>query len=181
MKLLLIRHAAAVPSGTPGVSDDERPLTPDGEARFRLAAGGLARITDRPEILLTSPLARARATAGIAARAFGRIEPRIEPALAHGNADTILTALAVHRSATAIAVVGHEPLLSGILARLVGVSDSERIAFKKGGAALVDLPHGLSGAGRLVWFLEPRILRTLATVSGPRVSAPRDDTSSEVA
>jgi phosphohistidine phosphatase len=181
VKLLLIRHAAAVPSGTPGVPDGERPLTADGEARFRLAAGGLARITDRPEILLTSPLARARATAGIAARAFGRIEPRIEPALADGTADAILTALAVHRSATTIAVVGHEPLLSAVLARLVGVSDSQWIAFKKGGAALVDLPDGLSGAGRLVWFLEPRILRALATVSGPRVSAPHEDKSSEVA
>jgi len=181
MKLLLIRHAAAVPSGTVGVPDDERPLTADGEARFRLAAGGLARITDRPEILLTSPLARARATAGIAARAFGRIDPMIEPALADGAVDAILTALAVHRTAMTIALVGHEPLLSAVLARLVGVVDGDRIAFKKGGAALVDLPHGLSGAGRLVWFLEPRILRALATVSGPRVSAPHEDTSSEVA
>lgn len=162
MKLLLVRHAAAVPSGTPGVSDDERPLTAEGEARFRLAAAGLARITDRPDVLLTSPLARARATAGIAARAFGGLEPALEPALAHGTAETILTALAAHASATTMVVVGHEPLLSAVVARLVGVRDSERVAFKKGGAALVDLPHGLFGAGRLVWFLQPRILRTLA-------------------
>jgi len=58
----------------------------------------------------------------------------------------------------------------------VGVSDSERIAFKKGGAALVDLPYGLSGAGRLVWFLEPRILRTLAGRSSEEAAArPRGD------
>jgi phosphohistidine phosphatase SixA len=35
MKLLLVRHPVAVPRGTPGVSDDERPLTPEGEAEFR--------------------------------------------------------------------------------------------------------------------------------------------------
>ncbi len=176
MKLLLIRHAAAVPSGTPGVRDGERPLTADGEAKFRLAAGGLARIADRPDVLLSSPLARARATADILARAFGLIEPSIEPALAHGTAEAILTALAALRSATTIAVVGHEPLLSAVVARLVGVSDSERIAFKKGGAALVDLPYGLSGAGRLVWFLEPRILRTLAGRSSEEAAArPRGD------
>ena len=29
-------------------------------------------------------------------------------------------------------------------------------------AALVDLPDGPAGAGRLLWFVEPRILRTLA-------------------
>ena len=66
MKLLLIRHAAAVPRGTPGVPDDERPLTPDGKAKFRVAARGLARVTRRPDLLLTSPLLRARATAEIA-------------------------------------------------------------------------------------------------------------------
>jgi hypothetical protein len=71
-------------------------------------------------------------------------------------------------TATTIGVVGHEPLLSAVLARLMGVSDSDRIAFEKGGVALVDLPDGLSAAGRLVWFLAPSILRTLA---GRRESA----------
>ena len=70
MKLLLIRHAAAVPRGTPGVPDAERPLTPQGKAEFRVAARGLARVTRRPDVLLTSPLPRARLTAEIAALAF---------------------------------------------------------------------------------------------------------------
>jgi phosphohistidine phosphatase len=162
MKLLLIRHAAAVASGTPGIADAERPLTADGEAEFRSAAGGLAWIVDPPEVLLSSPLVRARTTADIAARAFGRLEPRIEPALAYGTPERVLTALAAHEAtATTIGVVGHEPLLSAVLARLLGAGDSNRVEFEKGGAALVDLPHGALGAGRLVWFLEPRILRTL--------------------
>ena len=168
MKLLLIRHAAAVPRGTPGVPDGERQLTADGEAEFRSAAGGLAWIVDPPDVLLSSPLARARATAGIAARTFGRLEPRIEPALAHGTLETILAALASHGSTATMALVGHEPLLSALLARLLAVSDSDRLGFEKGGAALVDLPDGLASAGRLVWFLDPRILRTLA---GRRESA----------
>jgi len=168
MKLLLIRHAATVPRGTPGVPDGERQLTADGEAEFRSAAGGLAWIVDPPDVLLSSPLARARATAGIAARTFGRLEPRIEPALAHGTLETILAALASHGSTATMALVGHEPLLSALLARLLGVSDSDRLGFEKGGAALVDLPDGLASAGRLVWLLDPRILRTLA---GRRESA----------
>jgi len=85
MKVLLVRHASAVASGTPGIADDARPLTPRGKARFRVAAQGLARIAHRPDVLLTSPLPRAWATAGIAARAFGRLEPTVEPALAHGS------------------------------------------------------------------------------------------------
>ena len=162
MKLLLVRHAAAVPSGTPGVPDDERPLTSEGAAKFRVAAKGLARIARRPDVLLTSPLPRARATADIAAQAFKRIEPTVEPALAHGSVDQILTALGRRPSDATIALVGHEPTLSMILARLLGAADSERLAFKKGGAALVDLPDGPSAGGQLVWFLKPKVLRALA-------------------
>lgn len=169
MKLLLIRHAVAVPRGTPGIADGERPLTVDGEADFRSAAGGLAWIVDPPDVLLSSPLVRARATADITAWAFGRPEPRIEPALAYGTPERVLTALATHEAtATTIGVVGHEPLLSAVLARLLGAGDSNRVEFEKGGVALVDLPDGVWTAGRLVWFLEPRILRTLA---GRRESA----------
>ena len=162
MKLLLVRHAAAVPSGTPGVPDDERPLTPEGASKFRVAAKGLARIARRPDVLLTSPLPRARATAEIAARAFKRIEPTVEPALAHGSVDEIMTALGKRPPNATIALVGHEPTLSMILARLLGAADGERLAFKKGGAALVDLPDGPSAGGQLVWFLKPKVLRALA-------------------
>lgn len=162
MKLLLVRHAAAAPRGTPGVPDDDRPLTLEGSKKFRVAARGLARIARTPDVLLTSPLPRARATAEIAARAFKRIEPRIEPALAQGGVDEIVAALKGHPSDATVAIVGHEPSLSALLARLLGASHGEGLAFKKGGAALVDLPDGLSGPGRLMWFLKPRILRTLA-------------------
>jgi phosphohistidine phosphatase len=162
VKLLLVRHAAAVPSGTAGVPDDQRPLTPKGRDKFRVAATGLARITDRPDALLTSPLPRARETAEIAARAFKRIEPTIEPALARGSVDGIVAALGAQRPGTTVAIVGHEPTLSALLARLLGAARGEPLAFKKGGAALVDLPDGPSGAGRLIWFLKPRLLRMFA-------------------
>lgn len=162
MKVLLVRHAAAVPRGTLGMPDDERPLTPRGKAKFRVAARGLARIAHPPDVLLTSPLPRARVTAEIAARAFKRVEPRIEPALARASVDGIIAALKTHRAGATVALVGHEPLLGALLARLLGASEGERFAFKKGGAALVDLPDGPAAAGRLIWFLKPRVLRALA-------------------
>lgn len=160
MRLLLIRHAAAVPGGTPGVADEDRPLTPRGRARFERAARGLARIADRPDVLLTSPLPRARATAEIAARAFGRVEPVVEPALVHGPA-AIVAALARQPVEATIAIVGHEPTLGSLLAQLLEGADGTRFAFKKGGAALVALPEGPRAPGRLVWLVRPRILRTI--------------------
>jgi phosphohistidine phosphatase len=162
VKLLLVRHAAAVRRGTPGVADDERPLTPKGKAKFTAAAKGLARIAKRPDVLLTSPLPRARSTAEIAARAFKRIEPALEPALAQENLDVIVAALGSHGDDAMVAIVGHEPTLSNLLARLLGAAQGERLAFKKGGAALVDLPHGPAGEGVLMWFLQPKVLRALA-------------------
>ena len=162
MKLLLIRHASAVPHGTPGIADDDRPLTPKGTRKFRVGARGLARIARRPDVLLTSPLPRARSTAEIAAQAWRRIEPVVEPALAGDDASEILSAVGRHAADATVAIVGHEPVLSAVLARLLGAADGARVAFKKGGAALVDLPDGARQGGQLVWFLKPKVLRALA-------------------
>ena len=162
MKLLLIRHAIAVPHGTPGIDDDERPLTGKGRRKFREAARGLARNAGRPDLLLTSPLPRAAETAEIAARAWGRITPTVEDALGSGRVDLMLAALSAHARGATIAMVGHEPSLSSLLARLIASADPERLAFRKGGAALVDLPGDPGDGGRLVWYVRPRLLRALA-------------------
>jgi phosphohistidine phosphatase len=171
MKALLVRHAAAIPRGTPGILDDERPLTTSGEIKFRAAARGLARIAPRPDVLLTSPLPRAHATAEIAARAFKRIEPRIETALARQSVDGIVAVLKTHPRDATVALVGHEPMLGALLAQMLGSAQAERLAFKKGGVALVDLPEGPAAPGRLIWFLDPRVLRTLA--DGPGITRKR--------
>jgi phosphohistidine phosphatase SixA len=47
------------------------------------------------------------------------------------------------------------------LGRLLGTRASERLTFKKGGAALVDVPDELAGGGSLVWYLTPKLLRKL--------------------
>jgi phosphohistidine phosphatase len=118
------------------------------------------------DVLMTSPLTRARETAAIAAGAFGNGEPVIEPALADDRVDAIMAALALRPSEARVALVGHEPMLGTLLARMVGAADAERFAFKKGGAALVDLPDGPASTGRLIWFLPPRVLRALAGSMG---------------
>jgi phosphohistidine phosphatase len=161
MQLLIIRHAIAVDRGAPGIPDEERPLTPEGEEKFREVAKGLARVVDRPAALLTSPLLRAKQTAAIAAAAWGRIEPEDTPALASGSFEALAAALARHPDDATVAVVGHEPYVSALLARLLGSRHDDRLAFKKGGAALVEVPGRLAGGGRLVWFLPPKVLRRL--------------------
>ena len=170
MKVLLLRQAPAVARGTSGVRDVERPLTKKGKAGFTLAARGLGRIVRRVDAIMTSPRTRARDTAAIAAGEFMDLEPVSEPALAGDRADSIVAALERHPHTATIALVGHEPLLGALLARMVGSPNADRLAFRRGGAALVDLPNGPASTGRLVWFLPPRVLRALA--SSPQVVSP---------
>jgi phosphohistidine phosphatase len=161
MKLTIIRHAIAVPAGTAGIPDDERPLTKEGKRRFRRAARGLAEICEPPDVLLTSPLPRALETAAIAGLAWGGPTPTPEPALAHGSVEDIIGLLTGLPRDGRVALVGHEPTLSSLLARLLGSHAGERFAFRKGGVAQVDVPGAPPEGGRLEWFMRPRLLRAL--------------------
>jgi phosphohistidine phosphatase len=163
MQLLLIRHAIAVPRGTPDIPDDERPLTKRGRRRFRSAARGLARLVARPDFLLSSPLPRARETADIAAREWGkRVEVTEEPALAGGTVEQISKVLERFPGDSTVAIVGHEPDLSSFLAHLLDTKASERLTFRKGGVACVEVPGSPGNGGTLTWYLPPRVLRLLA-------------------
>src|SRR5436190_2456998 len=67
MKLFLVRHADA----TPGNPDELRPLSEEGREQARELGEQLRRDGIAPEILLTSPLLRARQTGEALARATG--------------------------------------------------------------------------------------------------------------
>ena len=161
MEILIVRHAPAVERGTPGYADDDRPLTEEGKKKFRKAARGLARIVAKPDVILTSPLPRARETAEIAAEAWGGAPLTVAPPLAGGSIRELGALLAAHNEADRVALFGHEPDVSELLAHLVGSSNDDRLAFKKGGAALVELNDGLAAGGTLLWFVPPRVLREL--------------------
>jgi phosphohistidine phosphatase len=162
VKLVIIRHAIAVARGTPDIPDDERPLTQKGKRRFKEVARGLAQICGCPDVILTSPLPRAADTAEIAAKAWGRLSPTSEPVLARGSPDEILNVLSQYASDQRIAIVGHEPMLSALLARLLGSGIGDRFTLRKGGVAHLDVPGSPAEGGRLDWLMRPRILRALA-------------------
>jgi phosphohistidine phosphatase len=161
MRLLIVRHAIAVPRGTPGIADQKRPLTEEGEQKFREAARGIARLLDRPDALLTSPWLRAKQTAAILARAWRGLEPTEAAAFAGRPFAEQAALLERYPRKAMVAIVGHEPYLSSLLARLLGSRRAERLEMKKGGVALVEVPGALSEGGSLLLFLPPRLLRRL--------------------
>jgi phosphohistidine phosphatase len=161
MQLLIIRHAIAVDRETTDLPDEERPLTRQGIRRFRSAARGLARLVPRPDMIFTSPLRRARQTARIAARAWGGPDPVEAVSLAGGDFEEVAETLTGFPPEAVVAIVGHEPQLSEMLARLLGGADVNRLVFKKGGVALLDVPGRLEDGGQLTFFLPPRVLREI--------------------
>lgn len=161
-RLFLLRHAPAVPRGTPGYADDARPLTLDGARKMRRAARGVRRLVGRVDRVLTSPLPRARRTAEIVGRELGK-EPQDLDALAPGRPPAeVEKALAREKPGSRLLLVGHEPGLSELAASLTG-SRRAGIAFRKGGLARVDVAGAPAGRpGTLVWLATPKILRWIA-------------------
>lgn len=161
MEIHILRHAVAVERGQ-GIADDERPLSKIGRQKMEQAARGIRRAVDGFDAILTSPLPRARETAEIVARAFAGQAVETEPTLAPGaGPQEILRALARHRKASRVLLVGHEPDLSRLAAALLGCPDA-CVEFKKGAVCRIDVESvPPSGAGRLVHHLPPRVLRAL--------------------
>ena len=159
-RLYLVRHAIAAERGEAFPDDGKRPLTEKGIERFREIVAGLTELDVEIDVVLTSPLVRARQTADLLATGL-RSSPRLVEtrALAPGASyQALLDELAVLSDQEAIALVGHEPGLGQLAGRLIGTRHP--LPFKKGGVCRIDL-DGLppAGPGRLVWFATPRMLR----------------------
>jgi len=161
MRLILIRHAIAAERGTPGLADGDRPLTARGRRRFRTAASGLVRLLPPPDRILTSPLVRAAQTARLLARAWDGPQPTPFVPLAGGAPAEVLDGLGRAGRDTCLALVGHEPHLSLLLAHLLGLPDPGGVGFRKGGAALIETSAARPQESRLIWFLPPGILRRI--------------------
>jgi phosphohistidine phosphatase len=161
-EIYLIRHAIAEQRGDAWPDDAKRPLTANGAARMKKAARGLARLQVTLDLVLTSPLVRARQTAEIVAGAFDP-HPAIvnTDALAPGGSYGALVAdLEKHVRKAHLALVGHEPSIGELAARLIG--SRHPVEFKKGTICRVDLDEiPPSGPGNLRWLLTPKILRSI--------------------
>lgn len=161
-ELYLIRHGVAETRGDAWPDDAKRPLTEKGKTRLAKSMRGLAAAGVEFDLILTSPLVRARQTAETVASVF---DPKphviaIDSLAPGGSYSAVLADLERHSKRSRIALVGHEPELGELAARLAG---SRRAwEFKKGGVCRIDV-HSLplGGPGSLRWFMPPRFLRAL--------------------
>jgi len=163
MRLLFIRHAIAI-AASGGMRDEDRPLTAEGEQRFRQTARVVACVAPKPRAILTSPHLRARQTAALAAKAWGGRNPVVVPALAKGDWIGICRALAAYDQDDTVALVGHESWISTLTARLLGSHNHRAFDYRKGGVALVQVEDLRTCKGALLWFIPPRVFRRMDAI-----------------
>lgn len=165
-ELYIMRHGIAVQRGSAGYTDDaKRPLTPEGANKMRKIAKGLMRLGVDPDWIVSSPSVRAAETAKLVNEDLGSSIPMdFCDALAPGGSpEALLSFLAKHPNRRRVMVVGHEPDLSDLAARLMGASQRANLAFKKGGCCLITFTEfPPKSPGRLHWWLTPRVMRKLA-------------------
>jgi len=137
MELIVMRHGKAEDHHPEG--DHARSLTTKGHRQARRQAARMAAIGKLPAIVLCSPLSRARQTAESFCDEAAISGPIIQGWLACGmRPETALRELAAYDEFARVAIVGHEPDLSGLVSHLIGGTGSS-IDMKKGSIALLDV------------------------------------------
>lgn len=166
MRILFVRHAIAMSrEGFHGENDLNRPLTDVGRKKARRAFRGLLSYYGQPDQILHSAAIRAAETAAILNELSG-VSLKEVPALNPGaDFDALLTILDEHeKAAEYLAIVCHEPDLSEFVSGLIQSHSGQpvylHLNIKKAACIEVQI-HG-QGAGELVSFLPPKLLRRLA-------------------
>lgn len=167
MKVGFFRHGPAVPRGSAGIAEPERPLTREGRKKTAEAARGLRKLDLGFDAIFTSPLPRAVQTAEILAEILqlGRPKP-LDALLPTTSARGLLEALR-DIGAEAPLLVGHEPSLSAAASLAVCGTLRASLELKKAGMIWVEFekikprPQGI-----LKLLLTPAALRGLSGGKG---------------
>lgn len=139
-RLLLLRHAKAVPATDPLV-DIDRPLSDRGERDAQRIGERLRQQGPQPALILTSPAARALRTAHLVARTidYPRDAIALDRRLYLAEPAAIIEIIAAQDAAIGtLLVVGHNPGLSELVHRLLPAFDVDDLPT----CAVVGLDYG---------------------------------------
>lgn len=163
LELYLIRHGVAAERSDDYPDDSKRPLTSAGISRLRKEAKALDAMDVGFDHIITSPLVRTRQTADVFAETL-KTKPSVSQSDALAPAGTpvaVIQEIGKHSKKGRIALVGHEPNIGELAARLIGARAP--LEFKKGAICRIDfdvLPP--KGTGQLRWFVTAKMLREIA-------------------
>ncbi|MDJ0602036.1 MAG: phosphohistidine phosphatase SixA [Crocosphaera sp.] len=155
-QLYLIRHGIAVERDNL-IKDEVRPLTDLGKEKTQKVAQRLKEIKIKFDIILTSPLLRARETATILQNAglTDKLE-EFKPLSPGGNLQLWLDwwlNSEYHHDQSIIALVGHQPDLSHWAERFLWGNVQGALVLKKAGIIGITLPTPINPIGESELFL----------------------------
>lgn len=146
MQCVLVRHGDA---GWDAPSDEQRPLTAVGEHHVSLAANWLVEHW-RPDLLIHSPLLRARQTADIFLSRYPRLlcrqSDRLQPDVSVAELEDLLGSVDLEH----VLIIGHNPQLSRALRWLCGETIDDVMA--PASMALIEAPVFAKYTGQLRWL-----------------------------
>jgi phosphohistidine phosphatase len=161
MKLYLIRHGLAGQQGD-YANDNERPLTEEGKRKTRQVAKRLHELGLKFDLILSSPLVRAKQTAEILqAEKLGKSLEIVDYLAPDGDIQVWLNWLVPWRAPDkTLALVGHEPDLSTWAELLLWGEARSVLVLKKAGTIGLALPdEGTPIANSdLFWLTPPKFL-----------------------
>jgi phosphohistidine phosphatase len=154
LKLFLVRHGHAGDPEAWKRPDDSRPLTAKGRSDFRRTAQAFAR-REKIDVLCTSPLVRAVQTAEILAAALELDDVPVWEELRPDVPVQALLERASGEDVKRLALVGHDPQITGILAALTKLAP-ESLEFPKGAIVRLDVRDLRAREAEARWWLPPR-------------------------
>ncbi|MEA5505529.1 phosphohistidine phosphatase SixA [Halotia wernerae UHCC 0503] len=163
MELYLIRHGIAEEQAT-SIKDEERSLTQEGRQKTQKVAQRIKNLGLQFDLILTSPLVRARQTAEIliAAKLSSQLEESAHLAFNGDISNWLVNWLEPKNYSpnTQIALVGHEPCLSNWAEILLWGEAKGSFVLKKAGMIGVKLPETGSPVGhsQMFWLTPPKYL-----------------------
>ena len=162
MELYLLRHGDAEPRETSS-PDAERALTRKGQQDVQMVARQARAGNVRPDVVLTSPLRRAKETSAIAQKEMGvKRVLETKALLPDGAPEALWKELSSLEAAERVVLAGHEPCLSRLAQFLLG--GKVVLDFKKGAMLRITVARsskpGPGGShGVLKWMITPRLIR----------------------
>ncbi len=157
MDLYLIRHADALMLGERGItSDEDRPLSEDGEAQARALSQLLQHRAGHIEAIFTSPYRRARQTGELIVHDWpGAPELQNCDALAMGGRRKGLAKFLRQWAGHTAALIGHQPDLAELAGWLIGGKRAQLNLAKAGVALIRCSERPGKGDGELLWLVTP--------------------------
>lgn len=166
MEIYIIRHGDAIDRHDPRVSGDAmRWLTEAGRDEVAISARLLKSLGVTPDLVLTSPMVRARQTAEIITALIGpNSGPEVSEELVYGGSLAGVVSDVLDRSRPRqIVLAGHMPSVGALVGYLAWQRPEIGVPFRTGEVCRIDLPDDAPhpGYGDLRWLIPPKIAQKL--------------------